>query len=136
MTEAVATILHAHPPNIDAIAARFGDAARGGTVVFAYAPHVYVPSGRPLAAPLEAHERLHLEQQGDDPAGWWDRYLSDDDFRLSQELAAFRLEWKVARKLYRDRERAQQIRRGLARRLSSPLYGRLVTYQKALRLIR
>lgn len=123
----------AYPPNIAEIRAHFPVPP---TTIFTYAPFVYVPSGNPLTAALEAHEAVHLRQQGDDPAAWWARYLADEVFRTVHELEAHRAEWRVTWRVVKDRNLRARHRRWIARRLSSPLYGSLVTYQRALRLIR
>ena len=122
------SIRRAYPPNIAEIRKVFP--VSEGTI-FSYAPHVYVPSGEPLSKPLEAHEAVHQRQQGDDPAAWWARYLTSPTFRFDQELEAHRAEMRAARGSGRNR-----ARRSIARRLSSKLYGSMVTYQKALRLVR
>ena len=82
--------MHGFPPNVNQIEERF---SVGTGTIFTYAPSVYVPSGRPLTGSLIAHERVHIGQQGDDPAAWWDRYLDDVEFRLEQEVEAHRAEW-------------------------------------------
>lgn len=107
---------------------RFGPVSTG--TIFTYAPSVYVPSGRPLSGSLIAHERVHIEQQGDDPAAWWARYLSDDEFRLEQEVEAHRAEWAFCR---RNNQRGAKSM--IAKRLASPLYGSMITLQEALRVI-
>lgn len=127
------SVIYSDPPNRSDIAARFGDLP--DTVIFSYAPDVYIPSGTPLTPPLAAHESVHIEQQGDDPDSWWDRYLRDDDFRLEQEVEAHRAEWRAAERTITDRNAAAREKIAIARRLASPLYGSLVTVPEALRLI-
>lgn len=124
-----------YPPNIKAIEARFGARVRNGTVIFTYTPFVYVPSGNQLSPPLEAHERVHLEQQGRNPAVWWDLYLHDVDFRLTQELPAHRAEWQVWKATHKGREKRRFALRGISTRLASPLYGTMMTYKRARRAI-
>lgn len=126
-------VIHADPPNREAIEARFG--VLPGSVIFTYGPNVYVPSGEPLTKALEAHEGVHVLQQGGDPEGWWNVYLSDDDFRLDQELAAHRAEWRVLSGSITDRNARVEGLRSVARRLASPMYGGLVTVSEAMRLI-
>lgn len=120
-------IRRAYPPNIAEIRKVF---PVDESFIFTYAPHIYVPSGRPLSVQLEAHEAVHIRQQGDYPAVWWARYLYDPTFRHEQELEAHRAELRAVK---RHRPRA---RRAIAARLASPMYGSMVTFQKAMRLLR
>lgn len=122
-------IKHEYPPNLAQIEAAFGPI--GPTVIFTYAPDIYVPNGGSLSKPLVAHEEVHLRQQGDDPDPWWDRYLADPEFRFREELEAHRAEWETARPLIRDRNRRALFLNAIARRLASPLYGSLVTFREA-----
>lgn len=113
-------ILREYPPNFDEIVREIPEAATSG-VIFAYAPYVYVPNGGILSGALKAHEAVHLAQQGDDPAGWWERYLESVFFRFGQELEAHRAEyawWKKWRP-----QKAPKAKRLIAARLRSPLYG-------------
>ena len=126
-------VRHQPPPNIKAIEKRFG--FMRASTIFTYAPYVYVPSGVKLTKSLEAHERVHLKQQGKKPQWWWERYLVDDDFRLAQEVEAHRAEWRVLAVGVRDRNQISRRLGLLAERLSSPLYGGLVTMGAARRLI-
>lgn len=65
-------------------------------IAIAYGDTVY--SKNPLTPDIEAHEECHLAQQEEIGAGeWWDRYLSDRDFRFEQELLAYRVQIAYAR---------------------------------------
>lgn len=127
------TIVHGNPPNRAAIEARFGELPKG--VIFTYGARVYIPSGRPLSKALEAHEGVHVRQQGSSPKKWWAKYLADDDFRLAQELEAHRAEWRVLSALMADRNARVRALRLVAQRLASPIYGRMVTVSQAVRMI-
>lgn len=122
-------IKHEYPPNLAQIETAFGPV--GPTVIFTYAPHIYVPNGDRLSKPLIAHEEVHLRQQCDDPEMWWERYLADPEFRFQEELEAHRAEWATARRIIRDRNRSARILTAIARRLASPLYGSLVSFREA-----
>lgn len=107
------------PPNIDAIRKRF---ELTGKEIFAYDGVIYHPGSGQLTAPLIAHEKVHFAQQGDDPAGWWDRYLTDNSFRYEMELDAHREELRVFCKFYRDRNMQWKYCDRLARRMSAETY--------------
>lgn len=115
-------VIHDRPPNYDEIVAEIPRAAENG-VIFAYSPAVYVPSGRSLPPPLIAHEWVHLEQQANDPAGWWKRYLDDLEFRFDQELEAHQAEYRAFCELHADRNSRATYLGMIGRRLASSLYG-------------
>ena len=114
------TIKHEFPPNIEAIRKRF---PLTGNEIFAYDKVIYHPGGGHLTAPLIAHETIHFQQQGDDPDGWWKRYIIDDAFRYKQELEAHREEFRIFCKLHRRKDFQWKYLDRLVRRLRSPVYG-------------
>lgn len=123
------------PPNYREIARRFPAAISDG-VVFAWGDTIYNPSGAALTPDVVAHEQVHSAQQAGAPARWWGRYLVDDEFRLAQEVPAYRRQFQVVCSQHRNRSVRQRVHRALARELSSPLYGSLIGFDAAVRLIR
>jgi hypothetical protein len=121
------------PPNIGAIRAYF---PLTGFEIFCWGDTVYNPSGIQLPPELLEHEKVHSKQQGNDVQGWWDQYLIDKKFRFEQELEAHQVEFMV----YSRRQPSRALRRiylkKIARRLSSAMYGKMVTFEKAKKLIR
>lgn len=126
-------ILRAYPPNWPEIRAALKEAIRPGAI-FCYGDTIYNPIGAKLSDALIAHEEVHSRQQGEDPAGWWRRYIEEPQFRFEQELEAHRAEYQVA-----TRDTSRQVRRSvlkaLSARLASPFYGRCVTRELAAVLI-
>lgn len=108
------------PPNFARIASAFPEAACGG-VLFSYGPDIYNPSGVVIPDWLLAHEKKHCERQLD-PEAWWDRYLTDDDFRYNEELIAHREEYRVQVSKVRDRNARARLAMRTAKRLVAPLY--------------
>jgi hypothetical protein len=123
-------VVRERPPNFDAIVAVFPQAANPG-VIFAYGGKVYAPGETKVTRDLDAHERVHIERQGDDPDGWWDRYLVDKEFRFEEELLAHRAEFQsfCRRQLDAFKRRHAQIEIG--RKLASALYGHMITPEQA-----
>lgn len=119
-----------HPPNWARLEAAFGPLPPG--VIVAYGDRVYVPSGKPLPRHLVIHESVHLRQQADagGPDAWWDRYIDDRDFRLEQEVEAYRVQYRSM-----NRRERRELGPLLARDLSGPMYGSLVTDREARLLI-
>ena len=121
------------PPNIDNIREVF---TISGKEMFAWGDTIYNPSGNTLTKELLAHERVHCQQQGRDIQGWWDKYLINLDFRFKQELKAHQVEYAVNKQIEIDRNRRRIYLREISKRLSSPLYGNMVTFDKAKKLIK
>jgi hypothetical protein len=123
-----------YPPNIEAIDRQFK--VRGKPVLYAYAPVIYNPLGVFITPELLRHEVTHLYQQQDIPVElWWERYINDAQFRLSQEIPAHQNEFLA----HLDRRPNRHQRRGLikliAKRLSGPLYGNLLSLHDAKQLL-
>ncbi len=121
-------ILRGFPPNIAAIRERF---TLSGREFFSWGDKIYNPSGADLSDALLAHEAVHQKQQGADIEGWWDRYLADNVFRFAQELEAHREEYRVYCETARNRLARRSYLVAIARRLASPMYGKMCTVQEA-----
>lgn len=99
--------------------------------IFAYDGNIYANS--PLPQHLIIHETVHLERQKEMGADKWvDKYLTDKEFRLNEEILAYREQLKSIKN--RD-ERAKLLIK-CSQDLSSPLYGNIVTFFEALKLLR
>ena len=116
-----------YPPNYKAIAKTFKIKGRTN-IVFTYGDSLYVPSGEPVDKYLLRHEETHAKQQTD-PVEWWDRYLVDPGFRFTQELEAYREQYRgmgdlplATRISYLDH---------IATDLAGEMYGNLVTKDEA-----
>lgn len=128
-------IVSGTPPNFGKIVAAFPDANIEGTI-FTYGDTVYVKGGGDIPSSIKAHEAIHIQQQlkmGVEV--WWDRYLVDSRFRLDQELPAHRAEYACYCNLKRDRNMRSRALTTIAQRLSSPLYGQVISYTEARRRI-
>lgn len=116
-------VIKAYPPNFRQLAAAFPVRGRRD-VIFTYGDTIYNPGGINISDWLMAHERVHARQQGERPDTWWTQYVAFKPFRLEQEVEAHRAEARAGG----DVEYA-------ARRLSSPLYGGLITLDEARKLL-
>ena len=121
------------PPNIEEIRQAF-TLHKG--IVFTYGSRVYNPDAGFINPPLMAHEMVHSKQQGDDPAGWWERYLRDVPWRASQEVMAYRKQFKEIKKVTQDRELRMRWLIKVAKDLSGPMYGSPMQFQKAFQAIK
>ena len=122
------------PPQwiLDAVK-EFSDADWRDNIVFTYAPNIHTPSGK-VSEDLYIHEMTHIKQQGDDPEGWWKKYLEDKEFRFSQELEAYANQWNHI-KLHYSRNKMLLLLNHMAESLAGPMYGNLITAEKAKELI-
>lgn len=116
-------IKHERPPNFDRIVEVFPFAIKPG-VIFAYGPDIYNPSGVEIPPALVSHELVHqtrqLAQRG--PEVWWERYLSENEFRYFEELLAHAEEYRAQVKAFMDRNLRAMLLTSTARRLVAPLY--------------
>jgi hypothetical protein len=114
-------IILQRPPNFEQIKAAFPKAEDPG-VLFAYDGHIYNPSGAAIPPALIAHEEVHLREQRHVGANyWWEKYLTDSEFRYNEELLAHAAEFKTQRS-GNDRNFGAALLMRTALRLVAPLY--------------
>lgn len=88
-----------------------------------------------------AHELVHVRQQldyVDGVKGWWDEYLTSDNFRFEQELEAYVTQVRYIREHTDQSSRnwRRQMINALALDLASSMYGNVVSYEKAVELLK
>lgn len=82
------------------------------------------------------HEMVHIKQQ--EKIGkelWWELYLSNESFRLEQEVEAYRSEYKFIKENIKDRNQRFNFLYEMSRNLSSKQYGSICSFSEAMRLI-
>lgn len=104
--------------------------------VFTYGDTLYNPQGGHVDEHLMRHEETHTRQQGIDPDGWWKRYVSDPEFRLSQEVEAYHNQYMSFCKTNKDRNNQTRFLMRLAKDLSSPMYKLGVSMHSSMQMIR
>jgi len=129
-------IVIAPPPIFDKIVAVFPSAANKG-VIFTWGNTIFNPSGIHVNENLYAHETVHRDHQakGESVEKWWERYLDDVEFRLTEELPAHQLEYKTFCGRNKDRNHRVNYLHAVANRLASPLYGNVMTKQAAIKAL-
>ena len=86
---------------------------------------------------LLAHEEIHEKQQEEyGVQKWWDRYLIDKDFRLSQELEAYRAQYEFFTRSNKDRNIQYRFLVALAVDLASEMYGDIIKVYDAIERIK
>lgn len=133
----VQRVVFEKPPLFAAIDAVFKVAGR--PILFSWGRLIYNPMRVFVAPELMAHEAVHGERQVNVEA-WWANYLISPQFRFDEELPAHRAEFKALCEIHRPQWRSQRgMRRVMAahvaRKLAAPLYGSLISIEKAKALI-
>jgi hypothetical protein len=130
-------IVNQPPPIFDEIVAAFPHAALPG-VMFCWREIIYIPQQTgPIPAQLIAHEQAHCDRQaGFHITDWWRRYISDQQFRLDEEMPAHVVELREWIKIETPKwvgKRAlkRHLTGRVARRLADKLYGPMITYENA-----
>ncbi len=99
--------------------------------VFAWDGVIY--SNFPLPEHIKIHERVHLQQQ--EKYGlmeWKDKYLHSPVFRLGMEIEAYKEEInRINTKRIKDK-----MTFDCAKKLSSALYGNIISFQVALEILK
>ena len=72
----------------------------GGSLCVAYGDTIYHTQS--LHPSVLVHESVHLNRQKD-PVQWWESYLRDSKFRFTEELLAFRTQYKYLKDTVKDR---------------------------------
>ena len=131
-------IVNENPPNIDQIREVF---PLSGSEIFAWGDTIYNPGGGDVPPWLVAHEKVHANQQMNDNGHfetkeWWARYLVDRKWRFEQELEAHQVEYREFCRLNPQRNMRRVYLKVVARKLSAPLYGKMVSFDKAKRMIK
>src|SRR5258708_6911218 len=104
--------------------------------IYAWYDKIYNPSGTYIPKDLIIHEEVHMAQQGIFPATWWRQYLDYPEFRLDQEVEAYRAQYQYICLTNRDKNFQLRWLMGIAALLAGPMYGHLTTQPEALTLIR
>lgn len=128
-------IVRAFPPNYDEICRHFDIRGRN-TIIFAYGDTLYNPGGGTIDECLMKHEETHERQQAAmGVKEWWAKYLIDAQFRLSQEVEAYRNQYAHSLKVM-ARPGRRFLLKTISKDLSGPMYGNIVTQEQAEALIK
>lgn len=105
---------------------------------FCYGDKVYNPSKKELQPDIIRHEEVHQAQQKKytSPDIWWQKYLTDKDFRLSQEIEAYGEQYKYAKERGVTGKLLEWVKDKMAMALSGDEYGNMISYGQAVSKIR
>ena len=106
------------------------------TTIYPFGTTIYNPSGELIPEDIMIHEAVHVAQQGKNPKSWWNKYILDKDFRLSQELEANREQYKFICKITKDREKRNKALVAMAKNMSGEVYNVNISFQEAYQKIK
>ena len=139
-----------YPPNFDLIKTFLPAVAEDKHAIFCYGKKIYNPHSVAVTPDRELHEAVHAEQQGKDPDAWYQKYLTDPEFRLKQELEAYGRQYSFIKKNYNEMEDEARKRQKtvhaskavewglekMAEALASDTYGKMLNHNEARSKIR
>ena len=106
-------------------------------IVFTYGDTIH--SAVEIPKDLMAHELIHVRQQREfagGPDAWWEKYLADAKFRTSQELEAYREQWRWIKANIKDRNQQAFLLNHCANSLSGEMYGNVMSKAEAMKAIK
>lgn len=87
------TVVLVAPPIMERAVAKFGEPCR--EAIFCWGYEIRNPADISIDDFLVVHERVHsIRQHEIGIEEWWERYLTDDDFRIEEEVLAHRAEYE------------------------------------------
>ncbi len=122
-----------NPPNISKIRATF-QVPIGA--VFTYGAYIHNPDNSVITEDIIIHEKTHEIQQGSDPEAWWNLYMVDSQFRLFQEVEAYRNQYAFYCRKVKDRNKRDKFLRKLGNDLGSEMYGNIISVSGAMKQIK
>lgn len=134
-------VVEDYPPNYKKVTKHFPAVRYNKSVVFTYGDTLYNPGVGSISEDLMVHEQVHEKQQDGlwiigGAKRWWGRYLRDPVFRLSQEAEAYKKQYEFVKGKIKDRELLHSFLTKIASDLSSPIYGEIVSFELAMRIIK
>lgn len=124
-----------YPPNYETICKHFKIKNMLG-IVFTYGDTLYSPHSKDIDAHLMTHEMVHEKQQAAiGVEAWWAKYYENSEFRLQQELEAYRQQYQFIRE-HHNREFRKRVLKQISADLAGPIYGNILTKEKAAELIK
>ena len=123
---------HTIPPIFYECEKHFG--VKWENIIITYYPKIH--AAKNISDIKLAHELTHITQQKDLGAKeWWALYFQDKDFRFKQELEAYRQEVAYVIENVGDRNERYRIITRIAKDLSGSMYGNLVSFDEARKLL-
>lgn len=122
------------PPVWDEVEKKFGIKWESGVLV-AYGDTIHTRTGR-VSPDLIIHESVHFKQQEaiGGPEKWWEKYLTDSNFRFEQELEAYGKQCDYIRSYIHNHKKRANMFNHIWHSMAE-MYGDMVTYKQAAELL-
>jgi hypothetical protein len=120
---------HEKPEIYDLLKTNFGVNWNKG-VIITYGDTIYCKWK--VKEPKLTHEKVHIKQQKEMGVDeWWDKYLSDEQFRLQQELEAYKAEIEWIKENVKGFVLKDKMISKIIMDISSDMYGGIISFNKA-----
>ena len=104
--------------------------------LFPCSPVIYNPSGLPIPQDIMIHEVVHIAQQGNNPTGWWQKYITDKRFRFTQELEANQVQYKFVCKVLKDKNQQARSLLAIAKNMAGEVYNLNISVNKIMEMVK
>lgn len=96
-----------------------------------------IHSKYPMPPNVLVHEMIHVMQQRQVPSedDFLEHFINDPKFRLGCEVEAYNAEYAFLKHGFVSKDYLQEKLRDMCNILSGPLYGNIISYSEALKLI-
>ena len=89
-----------------------------------------------ISPDLLEHEKVHIKQQGSNWKEWWEKYFTNEKFRLDQELDAYKTQYRWIKTNIKDRNLQSKYLMFFSSCLSGKMYGDILSMTDAIKLIK
>lgn len=122
-------IIEEYPPHYKRWKAKFPNLEESKPL-FAWYNQIYNPFKVNVTPDLIIHEQVHFKQQSNNAEAWLDKYLTDENFRLEQEVEAYATQYQYCKKML-PAKWYKLVLEACAKSLSGELYGGIINYHQA-----
>lgn len=123
---------HTIPPVFYKLKEKFG--VEWGNIIIAHYPDIYCAVDIPEQKYV--HEKVHLDRQKVMGVGeWWGKYLSDEAFRLNEEVLAYRVEAEWIKNNIATRNERRHLLNIIYSDLASYVYGNIISESESKKLL-
>jgi hypothetical protein len=124
-------IVETFPPNYKQICDRFPTVANTPDALFMYDIVLHNPHKIKLLDHVIIHETVHSYQQAGKPEEWYEKYFTDTQFRLSQEVEAYGMQFAYILDQGNHRDYNDGMLFQIAGKLKDPIYDFDLNYMQA-----
>jgi len=89
-----------------------------------------------ISPDLLEHEKVHIKQQGSNWKEWWEKYFTNEKFRLDQELEAYKTQYRWIKTNIKDRNLQSKYLMFFSSCLSGKMYGNILSMTDAIKFIK